>query len=73
MFLSGGAITGPVTGVWLSLIAVQLTPVGIASTLIAMTPIFLLPISRLVFKERITIRAILGTLVAFAGTALLFL
>jgi len=73
LLLSGGAITGPVTGVWLSLIAVQLAPVGIASTLIAMTPIFLLPISRMVFKESITPRMILGTLVAFAGTALLFL
>ena len=73
LLLSGGAITGPVTGVWLSLIAVQLAPVGIASTLIAMTPIFLLPISRIIFKETITPRMVLGTLVAFAGTALLFL
>jgi len=73
IFVSGGAITGPVTGVWLSLIAFQLIPVGIASTLVAMTPIFLLPISRVIFNEQITLRAILGTLVAFAGTALLFL
>jgi len=73
LFLSIGAVTGPVLGVWLSLIAVQRAPVGIASTLMALTPIFLLPISRIVFKEKISRPAIIGTLIAFAGTALLFL
>lgn len=73
MFMTGGAITGPVVGVWLSLIAVQQAPVGIASTLMSLTPIFLIPISYFVFGEKPTIRAILGTIVAFAGTAMLFM
>ena len=68
-----GTVTGPVIGVWLSLIAVQNAPVGIASTLMALTPIFLLPIAYVVFKDKITRHTIIGTLVAFAGTALLFL
>ena len=68
----GGTITGPVLGVWLSLVAVQRTSVGIASTLTSLTPIFLIPISYAVFKERITRQAVLGTLIAFAGTVLLF-
>jgi drug/metabolite transporter (DMT)-like permease len=72
-FMAGGALTGPVFGVWLSLIAVQNAPVGIASTLMALTPIFLIPISYVVFKEKPTGRAIIGTCIAFAGTALLFL
>lgn len=67
------ALIGPVIGVWLSLIAVQKAPVGIASTLMALTPIFLIPIAYFLFKERISKQAILGTLLAFAGTALLFL
>jgi len=67
------AFLGPVIGVWLSLIAVQHAPVGIASTLMALTPIFLMPIAFFVFKDRITLQAIIGTIVAFAGTALLFL
>jgi drug/metabolite transporter (DMT)-like permease len=72
-FMAGGAITGPVVGVWLSLIAVQIAPVGIASTLMALTPVFLIPVSYVVFREKPTSRAVIGTLVAFAGTALLFL
>jgi drug/metabolite transporter (DMT)-like permease len=64
-------VMGPVLGVWFSLIAVQQTSVGVASTLMALTPVFLLPISRFIFKEHITRRAIVGTVIAFIGTALL--
>jgi drug/metabolite transporter (DMT)-like permease len=59
--------------VWFSLIAVQNAPVGIASTLTSLTPIMLIPLSRIVFKEAITWRAVGGTLLAVAGTAILFL
>jgi drug/metabolite transporter (DMT)-like permease len=68
-----GAIFGPFIGVWLSLVAVQHAPLGIASTLMSLAPVILLPISRLLFGDTITRRAIVGTAVAFAGTALLFL
>jgi drug/metabolite transporter (DMT)-like permease len=71
--MSIAAVTGPVIGVWLSLVAVQRAPVGVSSALIAMTPVFLIPISYLVFKERPTVQAVLGTLVAFGGTVLLFI
>jgi drug/metabolite transporter (DMT)-like permease len=71
--LLGGVLLGPILGVWLSLIAVQNTEVGIATTLSSLTPIFLLPIGYVAFRERITRRAVGGTLIAFAGTALLFL
>jgi drug/metabolite transporter (DMT)-like permease len=71
--LTAAAFLGPVLGVWFSLIAVQHAPVGIASTLMSLTPIFLMPIAFFVFKDRITFQAIIGTIVAFAGTALLFL
>lgn len=70
--MSVAAVTGPVIGVWLSLVAVQRAPVGVSSALIALTPIFLIPISYVVFKERPTVQAITGTLVAFVGTVLLF-
>jgi drug/metabolite transporter (DMT)-like permease len=71
--LIGGAVTGPYIGVWLSLIAVQRTEVGIASTLMALPPVFLLPIGRFIFKESIGFQAIAGTLVAVGGVAMLFL
>lgn len=68
-----GSLFGPVTGVWLSLVSIQNTQVGIASTLIAMVPIFLLPVGYFVFKEKVSPRGIAGTLVALAGVAILFL
>ena len=72
-YVLGGAFFGPFLGVYLSLVAVQATQVGIASTLMALPPIFLLPISHFVFGERIGARAIVGTLVAIAGVAMLLL
>jgi len=71
--MCGGAFLGPFLGVWLSLIAVQLTYIGIASTLMALPPIFLIPLSHWVFKERINVFAILGTIIAVIGVALIFL
>lgn len=68
-----GSFFGPFLGVTLSLIAVQATQVGIASTLMTLTPIWLIPISHFVFKERISTRAIVGTLVAISGVTLLLL
>ena len=72
-WLSLAAFTGPVLGATLSLFALQHTQVGIASTLIALPPVFLLPISWIVFKEKFDWGAVLGTLVAMGGVALLFL
>jgi drug/metabolite transporter (DMT)-like permease len=59
--------------VWLSLIAVQKAPLGIASTLTSLAPIFLLPVGAMLFKEKIGLRAIGGTLIAIIGTAMLFI
>jgi drug/metabolite transporter (DMT)-like permease len=73
MPLIGGATTGPFLGVWLSLTAIQLTEVGIASTLMALSPVILLPVGRVLFGERVGWQAIAGTLVAILGVALLFL
>lgn len=71
--LMAGAFCGPFLGVWLSLVAVQNTYIGIASTLMALPPIFLIPLSRWFFGERISIGAIIGTIVAVAGVALIFI
>ncbi len=68
-----GSVIGPFIGVWLSLVSIQLIPVGIASTLQSLSPIFVLPMTAIFFKEKITSRAILGTLGALAGVALLSL
>ncbi len=67
-----GAVTGPFIGVWLSLVAVNNTKVGIASALMALVPVLLLPLTRIVLKEHISLRALWGTLAAFLGVILLF-
>ncbi len=73
LVILGGAITGPFLGVWLSLIAVQAARVGIASTLMAMTPVLSLPLVHWVLRERVSARAVFGTAVAMAGVVLMML
>jgi len=69
----GAIITGPCIGVSLSLFAVTLAPAGVASTLMALTPIFILWPSKWLFGQPVTARQVLGTVVAVAGTAVLCL
>ena len=71
--LALGAFVGPVLGVSSSLLAIQHAEIGVASTLMALTPVILLPISYFVFKEKVGWRAIAGTVLAIAGVAILFL
>ncbi len=68
-----GALFGPVIGVSASLLAVQHAEIGVASTLMALPPVLMLPISYFIFKERFGWQAIAGTVVAMAGVAVLFL
>lgn len=72
-YIAAGSVVGPFLGIWFSLMAVQYTEVGIASTLMGLAPIILLPLSRILLKEHISIKAILGTLVAMIGVGMLFL
>lgn len=69
----GGAIFGPLLGVSLSLLSLQHADVGVASTLSSLSPIFLLPIGYIIFKERFGWPAVVGTMMALAGVAVLFL
>ena len=68
-----GALLGPVAGVWLSLYAVQHTATGVAASIMAVTPLLVIPVAAVVYRERITSRAVLGTVVAVVGVILLFL
>lgn len=71
-FIGLGALTGPVLGVVLSLVAITKAPMGVAATLMSLSPVLLLPISHVMFKEKVGGHAILGTLLALAGAAALF-
>ena len=71
--LAIAALIGPVLGVSSSLLAVQRAEVGVASTLTSLSPIFMLPVSHFVFKEKLSWHAIGGTILAMAGVAILFM
>lgn len=66
-------VFGPVLGVSLSLMAVQYTNAGIASTLMALTPVFILFPYAFLYKQRIRLREVIGVAVSMAGVALFFL
>lgn len=72
-FILVGSLTGPFLGVTFSLLAIQRTQVGIASTIMALPPVFLLPIGYIVFHERFGWRAVGGTILAMLGVGVLFL
>lgn len=69
----GGAFLGPFIGVSLSLFALQHTSIGVASTLMALSPLFLLPVDYCYFKEKLGWGAIVGTCLALIGVGILFL
>lgn len=66
-------IFGPFVGVGFSLMAVQYTAAGIASTLMATTPIIILLPAYWLFHEKITWRAVLGAIISVIGVSLFFL
>jgi len=68
-----GTILGPFLGITFSLIAVANTKVGIASTLMSLMPVIMLPMVRYFYKEKLSLRAVLGAVLAVAGVAVLFL
>jgi drug/metabolite transporter (DMT)-like permease len=68
-----GSFFGPFLGVSLGMVAFKNTSLGIASTLMATVPVFILLPSHILFKEKLTINEILGALVAVAGIVVFFL
>jgi drug/metabolite transporter (DMT)-like permease len=73
LFTSGGAFFGPFLGVTLSLVAVKFTSAGIAQTLMSLTPVIIILPAVIIFKERVTLREIIGAFVAVGGVALFFI
>ena len=66
-------IFGPFMGVGFSLMAVQYAPAGIASTLMALTPIIIILPSWWLFRQPITWRSVVGSVISFIGVGLFFL
>jgi drug/metabolite transporter (DMT)-like permease len=64
---------GPFLGVSLSLMAVQYTNAGIASTLMALTPVLVLFPYVFIYKQRVRLKEVIGVLVSMTGVAMFFL
>ena len=71
--LTRGAFFGPFLGVSLGLYAAQRAGTGVAATIIATVPVLLIPVSIVLFHERVSLRELAGSVVAVGGVALLFL
>lgn len=70
--VAAGAFFGPFLGVTLSLAAAKLTKVGVAATIMATSPVLVIPLVVILEGYRPSPRAVLGTVVAVVGVALLF-
>lgn len=72
-FCALGAFFGPFLAVSLSLVAVRETVAGVAASIMALTPVLIIPLVIVLKKERVGIGGFVGALVAVTGVALLFL
>ena len=68
-----GTFFGPFLGVSLSLLAVNYTEAGIASTIMALTPILIILPSKLIYKEKVTARQVIGAVISVTGASLFFI
>ena len=73
MLTSLGAFFGPFLGVSFSLVAIKYTEAGIASTIMALVPVFIIIPAVAFLKEKVTASEIIGSLISVAGVALFFL
>ena len=69
--LALGIVSGPLFGVYFSMLSTAKVPVGVAATLIGLVPVLILPATRIIDGERITARAWIGAIIAVAGIAVL--
>lgn len=72
-YITLGSFFGPFLGVSFSLLALQYTATGIASTIMSISRILIIPVSIMIFHEKITKKEILGALISILGVGILFL
>ncbi len=68
-----GSFFGPFLGVSFSLIAVKYTETGIASTIMSLVPILIILPAYFIYRQKVTLVEILGTVISIAGVALFFI
>ena len=70
-YTAAGAFFGPYLGVSSSLLALHHTTAGVASTIMSLVPITLIPFAIFLHKERVSIHGFLGTFIAISGVLML--
>ncbi len=68
-----GAFFGPFLGVSFSLMAIKYANTGVASTIMAMAPVFIILPAVLIFKEKLKWKEVIGATLAVCGVAVFFL
>lgn len=68
----GATVFGPFVGVSASLLATQYTSTGIAQTLFALTPVLIIAPAAWLFRQRVTLREVIGAVISVAGVSLFF-
>jgi len=66
-----GACVGPFLGVSLALLSLHYLSTGVASTILSLVPVAIIPFAIFLHKERVSVRAVVGALVAVFGISLL--
>lgn len=69
----GATVFGPFVGVSASLLATQYTSTGIAQTLFALTPVLILAPAAWIFRQKVTIREVVGAAISVCGVCLFFM
>jgi drug/metabolite transporter (DMT)-like permease len=70
--LAGAAFLGTYLGIWFQQIGFKYAPAGIAQTLLATSPIFILGMARLA-GQKVSLQSWVGSAIALAGVSLLLL
>jgi drug/metabolite transporter (DMT)-like permease len=71
--LTLGSFFGPFLGVSFSLIAIKYTETGIASTIMSIVPVLIIAPAIIMYKQKVTITEIIGSVISVAGVALFFM
>jgi len=73
LLIALSAILGTLVGMVLSMTALKLTQVAVASILMSLMPVMILPIEHFLLKKRVRTREALGALLTLLGVGMLFL
>jgi drug/metabolite transporter (DMT)-like permease len=68
-----GSFFGPFLGVSLSLFSLKYTATGIAATLMATTPLLIIPPAIILFKQKVSVKELIGAFISVVGVALFFI